>query len=824
MKTTVMTAALIGLSAHSAAALETNMHAGALAHALDRLSNTGRVLYVAAHPDDENTRLLSYLANHRHVTAAYLSLTRGSGGQNLIGAEQGDLLGVIRTEELLAARRLDAARQFFTRARDFGYSKGAAETLEIWDREQILADVVWVVRSFRPDVIITRFDEAPPNHGHHTASAILAREAFAAAADANRFPEQLERGVEPWQAVRLLHNLSTWREVTIPPDAIALDVGGYDPRLGLGYGELAAASRTQHKSQGFGRAGERGPLLENFVLLAGSRPERDLLDGLELTWARFGAPARPLVAALVAARSTLDRDRPEAAIPALLAARTALAALPPDVRVREARADLDALIAACAGLFLRARADQPAVAPGDPVAIDIEILARRPVAARLRSIAMPFALAEDVEEKLDVERKLQISRTVTVPSDFPVSSPLWLGSESVAGRYEIQDPTQIAQPRAPGPLVVTVDITFDQQRISLSVPVVHTWNDRVHGERERRFLIQPPATITPLRDSVLSVNGAPAPLTLRLRAGRANVQGHVAVPVPPGWNVQPESVPFALTSAGDETLIEFTVQAPAGAAAAELRPRVHMDARDWSYREDFIDYEHIPPQLVLRPLHLRVASLKLATEARDAALLGYIDGSGDTVASDLEHVGYRVERIDDAALLAGDLGQYSAIIVGIRAFNSRPALQRAHPRLMTYVEAGGTVVVQYQTHSAWAPLAAQIGPYPLELGSGRVTDETAEVVAVDREHPLLRAPNPLGAEDFAGWVQERGLYFGQTWDERYTPLFAIADPGEEPQHGATLVASHGRGRFVYTGLAFFRQLPAGVPGAFRLLANLIGQP
>lgn len=812
-------ALLLGVPA--AGAQEKPMHAGALAHALDRLGNTGRVLYVAAHPDDENTRLLAYLTHHRHVTTAYLSLTRGSGGQNLIGAEQGDLLGVIRTEELLAARRLDASRQFFTRARDFGYSKSAAETLAVWGHDEVLADVVWVIRSFQPDVIITRFDENPPNHGHHTASATLAREAFAAAADPLRFPEQLARGVSTWQTERLFHNLSTWRPVTIPDDALALDVGGYDPRLGLGYGELAAASRTQHKSQGFGRAGERGPLSEHLVLLAGSRPEHDLLDELELTWARFGAPARPLVAALVAARASLDRDEPEKSIPALLAARTALADLPDDVRVRDARADVDALIMACMGLFARANAAQPAAAPGTTFQLDIEVVARRPSTARLRGFTPPHSLREALDEPLTPERRIEIQREVHLPADLAPTPPFWLARTPEPGLYRIDEANLRAAPRAPSPLSVEVELTVDEHEILLRVPVVHAWNDRIHGERTRRFLIQPPATVTPLRDAILSVNGEPAPLTLRVRAGRSDFTGNLRVAVPDGWSVLPASVPIALSRIGDETVVEVSVRAPAGRASATLEPQIVVGDDVWAYREDVIDYEHVPVQQVLRPARVRAATVNLDRESVGSRTIGYIDGSGDSVAGDLAHVGLRVERIDDATLLSGDLKRFSALVLGIRAYNSRPAVRRAHQRLMDYVEAGGTLVTQYNTHSQWDPLAGPIGPFPLEIGRGRVTDETATVTGIDPQHPILRAPNPISEADFAGWVQERGLYFAESWDERYTPILAMADPDEEPQEGALLVATHGRGRFVYTGLAFFRQLPAGVPGAYRLFANLL---
>lgn len=817
MKAAAMALTLMSFVSPTHATLDAPMSAAALAHALDRVSSTGRVLYIAAHPDDENTRLLSYLANQRHVTVAYLSLTRGSGGQNLIGPEQGELLGVIRTEELLAARRIDGARQFFTRARDFGYSKSAEETLSLWGHEAVLQDIVQVLRSFQPDVVITRFDETPPNHGHHTASAILAREAFAAAADPTRFPEQIESGLPPWSATRLLHNLSTWRPVTIPPDAVALDVGGYDPRLGMGFGEIAAQSRTQHKSQGFGRAGERGPLIEHFVVLAGARPESDILDGLELTWARFGEEARPLVAALVAARASLDRDQPEKALPALLAAREALGAVRLDSRVRDALGALDRIIAGSVGLFIRARSEQPAAAPGTSIDVAIEIIARRPGNVRLIGVRLPHSPKEAIDGKLTAEHKVEIRRTIAIPKSEPVSGPHWLVDSPSTGLYRIGNPNHVAQPLPDDTLPVQVLLRFGKQQIVFTVPLVHTWNDRVHGERRRSFLVQPPLTITPTRDAILSVNGQPAFLTLRVRAGQDGARGQVWIVAPEGWSVSPTAQTVQLENSGDEALLTFAVRAETHAKAATLIPKFESDDSTWSFREDTIDYDHIPYQQLFRPVRVRAATLELAG-ARDGTI-GYVEGSGDTVAADLEHVGYRVERIDDATLASGDLSRFAAILVGIRAYNSRPTLRRTHPRLVEYVEKGGNLVVQYQTHSQWDPLTTPIAPVALQLGSGRVTDQKAPVFAAD--HPLLRRPNRITEADFRDWVQERGLYFASEWDDAFTPLLEMADPNEEPQRGSTLVLTHGKGRYVYTGLAFFRQLPAGVPGAYRLLANLI---
>ncbi len=797
------------------------MHAGKLAHELDRLANTARVLYVAAHPDDENTRLLAYLANQRHVGAAYLSMTRGGGGQNLIGSEQDELLDVIRTEELLAARRLDAAQQRFTRMRDFGFSKSAAETLRIWGHDEALADVVWVIRSFRPDVIIARFDEKPPNHGHHTASAILVREAFAAAADPHRFPEQLERGVEPWQALRLLRNVSHWREIPPPPDAMPVEVGGYDPRLGLGWGELAALSRSQHKSQGFGVAGERGSIVERFVHVAGAPAQSDILDGVDLGWSRFGEAAQPLVVALDAARAALERDRPEGAVPALLQARAALAVLPDEVRVRDGRRKLDEVIAAAAGVFVRATAARPAAAPGDTIPVKVELLSRRLAGLKVRRVEFPGGATRQVDGPLPLEQKVELEADVAISADAAVSAPYWLAVDATDGHETVEDARLIGEPTGPPPLSVRVELELDGATIALDTPVVHSWTDRVHGERLRTFRIVPPATVTPLRRAAMLTNGAAATVAVRVVAGRDAVRGDVALELPDGWRSEPPRAEVDLAKAGEEVVVSFAVSGPTGGTAIEVRPVFAAGGRRWSYRQDVIDYPHIPLQLVLQPATVHLVPLSIEVPA---GLIGYVPGSGDTIADDLRSIGVDVETVGDEMLRGGDLGRYAAILVGIRAYNTSAVLRAAHARLMRYVEDGGTVVVQYNTHTEWQPLDTDVGPYPLRIDRGRITDETAAMTPVEADDPLLQRPNRIAAADFDGWVQERGLYFAGTWDDRYRPVFRIADPDEEPLLGGLLVAQHGRGRYVYTGLAFFRQLPAGVPGAYRLLTNLLAAP
>ncbi len=813
----VLTTALLG--AHPSAAQELTMDSAALAHALDRLARTGRVLYVAAHPDDENTRLLAYLANGLHLGATYLSMTRGGGGQNLIGGEQGELLDVIRTEELLAARRLDGASQRFTRMRDFGYSKTARETLALWDHDQALADVVWIIRTLQPDVIITRFDEKPPNHGHHTASAILAREAFEAAADPARFPEQLARGVTAWKADRLLHNVPQWREGPPPAGAVSLDVGAYDARLGLSYGELAAQSRSQHKSQGFGVPGERGPLVERFLSVSGRAVTKDPLEGLDFGWTRYGPPAKPLVVALDKARATLDRDRPELALPALLEVHRALAALPDEPRTRDARRELDRIIVAASGLFVRATAAKPSAVPGSTVPIKVELVMRRAAGLRAEKVVFPGGVTE-VGAALALDEKKELSRDVALPADAPISAPYWLaqGVEAPA-RQAVADPTLVGQPEGPAPLSVTVELKAGDRVVRVEAPVMFAWTDRVHGERLRRFVIVPPATVTPTREAIMFRGGRAASLSLVVRAGQDALDANVVLPLPEGWRASPAAQPVKLAKAGDETTVRFEITPPAGAAATSIAPAVELAGQRWSHRQDVIDYPHIPMQVVLQPARVKLVPLALELPK---GVVGYVQGSGDTIPADLEHVGMKVELLDDELLRGGDLKRYAAIVLGIRAYNTRPVLRGAHARLMAYVAQGGTVIVQYNTNSRWDVLDASIGPYPLEIGRDRVTDERAEMVPVDPKNPVLTTPNRLGPADYQGWVQERGLYFASKYAPEYQPVFRIADPDEAPLQGGLLVAPHGKGRHIYTGLAFFRQLPAGVPGGYRLLVNLIG--
>jgi hypothetical protein len=598
-----------------------------------------------------------------------------------------------------------------------------------------------------------------------------------------------------------------------------LDVGGYDTRLGLSYGELAALSRSQHQSQGFGVPGERGAVVERFVTLAGASATTDVLEGVPVGWDRFGEAGASVDRAITEARSLLTRDEPERALPALLAARTALDALPDGPRVQDARTSLERVIAATAGLFVRATSPSGAIVPGQTAELTTELVLRRPAAIKLARLGFPDGTSQDVDAALVLNEKKLVKRTMALPADAPVSVPYWLAQPASAGHQNVSDARLIGQPRGPAPLVVTASFEASGKTFRVEVPVQYMWTDPVRGERLRDVLVAPPATVTPMREAAMSVGGKSAPVVLRVRAGRDGVKGSVTLPVPSGWKVDVAAIPVDLAKAGDEAIVRFAVTPPSGATAQALQPAIEVDGKAWSFREDVIDYPHIPMTVVMQPARVRVVPIVISVPK---GLIGYVEGSGDTIADDLTHLGMRVELIDDETLRSGDLQRFHAIVVGIRAFNTRSTLRNQADRLMRYVEQGGTVVVQYNTQSRLGPLEGKIGPYPLEIGRGRVTDQLAAMTVLAPGHEVLTRPNTIGPADFDGWVQERGLYFAETWDSHYTPIFAAADPDEKPLDGSLLFARYGKGRYVYTGLAFFRQLPAGVPGAYRLFLNLIG--
>lgn len=796
--------------------------------ALDKLNVVGAALYVAAHPDDENTALLAWLANERKVRTGYLSITRGDGGQNLIGPEKGDLLGVIRTQELLAARRIDGAEQFFTRALDFGYTKNAEETFATWNHEEVLSDVVWVVRKFQPDVIVTRFPKnGDGGHGQHTASAILAEEAFHAAADPRRFPEQLV-WVRPWQAKRILWN--TFRpqldkRTADLPKLIPIDVGAYNPFLGKAYSEIAADSRSMHKSQGFGSAERRGTLPSYFELMAGASLDQDLFDGVDLTWRRITG-AESVGAALNEARASFNPARPSAVVPILVRAYQALDARvegspnldrPAGVDLSYKRDELLEAIRSALGLWIEAIAAKPAATPGSTVDVAVTLVNRSSIPLKLVSVSgESVSVSPQSELKTNVPLKTELR--ITVPGNAHYSHPYWLQHNPGPGLHRFDDARMVGQPDNPPAYEITANVAIDGETLSFTVPVVYRWTDRVKGEQYRRFSVVPPATAD-FDEGVYyfpSRKGRPVNVSVT-HLGSSPLQGNARLVVPAGWTVRPESLPFSFVRQGEVAGLSFDVVGPASQQTGQMSVELSLpDGSKISRGMAVIDYPHIPLQQMFPAAAARLVRLDVKTAGKR---IGYVMGPGDEVPETLRQLGYTVDLLSDEDLSHHQFSQYDAILTGVRAYNTRSRLAQAHSSLLDYVKSGGTLVVQYNTSGELA--VDPPGPYPFKVSRDRVTVEASPVSMSEPRSPLLDYPNRITDQDFADWVQERGLYFPAEWDPRYSTVIATNDPGEPARPGSIIATRYGKGTFIYTGLSFFRQLPAGVPGAARLFVNLI---
>lgn len=816
-------------AAHAQAPLPTK-DAAQLAQALDKLQVMGTALYVAAHPDDENTDLLATLSRGRKVRTAYLALTRGGGGQNLISAELDESLAAIRTQELLAARRIDGAEQFFSRAVDFGFSKTADETLRIWDREAVLGDVVRVIRTLRPDVILTRFPpDARAGHGHHTASAMLAIEAFKAAADPARFPGQLREGLRPWQAKRVLWNHFRFRDddPKPAPGSLLVDTGAYDPLLGRSYGELAAEARSQHRSQGFGVLARRGSRLESFEPLAGEAAKADLFEGVDLGWNRIEGGAA-VGAALAEARKAFRFEDPSSVLPFLLKAQAALEALPPASKaeplVQAKRAELAEAMRSAAGLWVEAIADRQAAAPGDPVTVNTSLLARGGAAVAVETLVLEAAgpdgvravASRDLKADLGDNAARKESFSLILPADAPLGVPHWLGGPGGAARVNL--------PEDPAPYRLRAAFKAAGGAFEVTVPVQFRFRDPVLGERYQPFIVVPPVAANLGEKVEVFGDGKPREVTVKLRAGASKASGKARLELPAGWKAEPAETAFAFTRAGEEQAWTFRLAPPALPASGRMRVLVDTGQGFVPARGLVrIDHPHIPLQTLLPEAAARLERFDLK---HNGHRIGYVMGAGDEIPASLRRLGYEVSLLSDEALATEDLSRYDAIVLGVRAFNTRAALAALKGRLHDYVAKGGTEIVQYTVNAGFPGINADmvtpaIGPYPFKVGRKRVTEETAEVRLLEPEHPAFTWPNKLGPGDWQGWVQERSLYHAEGWDAHSMPLLAMHDTGEADDEGALLVQRHGKGHYVYTGLSFFRQLPDGVPGAYRLFANLL---
>lgn len=813
---------IVSASGSFAAQAPRPMDAAEIRLALEKLNVLGRVLYVAAHPDDENTGLIAYWANGALYDAAYLSLTRGDGGQNLIGPELREQLGVIRTQELLAARRIDHGQQFFTRANDFGFSKSKEETLRIWDRDKVLADVVWVIRSFRPDVIVTRFtadDDA--THGHHSASAQLAQEAFRAAADPKRFPEQLQF-VSVWQPTRLLWNTSAFffRARNQPFDKtglIEVDAGGYQPLLGKSYAEIAAASRTMHKSQGFGVNIERGEQKEYFKLLDGKPVEgANLFSGIDTSWTRV--PSGPAVAGkLRALLEHYDAKQPSASVPALLEIRKALAGSE-EFWTKTKRDEIDRVIAACLGLHLEAITEKPNAQPGGPVALQVEAINRSTEAVQLKSMRIGSDAPVSLDAALRPNELVTKKANVTLPADTPSSQPCWLREEGTTGTFAVADQRLIGRPENPPALPVQLTIAVGGQEIVYGVDARFRKVDRVQGEVSQPLVVGPPVVVDLPRPVFVFGNAQPKSINVRVIAAAENFVGSVALEAPAGWKIEPASAPVELHGAESETSCVFQISPPTTAGDAMVRAFT-VDAsgkREPAFGRIRIEYPHIEPQTLIPRAEAKLVRADIQNGARH---IGYIPGAGDAIPESLREIGSDVEILNNEQIKADNLARFDAVVLGVRIYNVNPVRMAAwFPELLAYAKKGGVVIAQYNTTPGPKP---ELLPRPLRVSRDRVTDENAEVRILAPDHPILNRPNKITADDFKGWVQERGLYFPDQWDPAWQPILSSNDPGEKPLDGGLLVTRCEQGWFVYTGYSWFRELPAGVPGAYRLFANMV---
>lgn len=823
-------------SSHIFSQISSQQSAGEIILAIKKLNVVGSVLYIAAHPDDENTRLLAYLANEKKVRAAYLSLTRGDGGQNLIGKEQGEALGLIRTQELLAARRTDGAEQFFTRANDFGYSKNPEETFSIWKKEKILADVVLTIRKFKPDVIICRFPTTGEGgHGHHTASAILALEAFDAAADSSKFPEHLKY-THVWQAKRIFWNTFNFGTTnTTSPNQLKIDVGVFNQLLGKSYGEIASESRSMHKSQGFGSARQRGSNIEYFKLLKGDSVKTDLLEGINTTWGRFKSTAsiQKLIDKCI---KDIDAQSPEKSIPNLVALYKELLKLSENDALinywkQQKIREVERLIISCSGLWFEASATDYMATPNQDVAITAQVINRNKYNVKLNSIS--FLQQTDTVTNLILKQNelYTFKHKEKLVTTTPFSNPYWLNAFHEIGFYSVTNTALIGKPENDYAVKVAFNILVDDLNLKIERAVINKYTDPVKGEVYRPFEILPPATINLPEKVFVFTDKAPKIIRLTVKANANNVNGRIALAsLNPNISVKIDVQEINLKNKGDEVVVEATLT-PTDAdkelfandanKGRALQAYLFIDDKPYSKSIKRIEYDHIPYQFILSEAEAILVNVEVKKTGLNIA---YIPGAGDDIPACLKQVGYNVTQLNDELLASDDLTKYNAIVTGVRAYNTNERLQLYYTKLMDYVKAGGNLVVQYNTNNRIGPLQAKIGPYPFTISRDRVTNENAAVQFTNEKHPALNFPNQITAKDFEGWVQERGIYFAADIDANYETILSMNDPEEKPTNGSIIIAKYGKGNFVYTGLVFFRQMPAGISGAYRLFANLLSLP
>lgn len=823
---------------------------------LKKLKVLGSVLYIAAHPDDENNTLLPYLAKEKLYRTAYLSLTRGDGGQNLIGSEQGTELGLIRTQELLAARRIDGAEQFFSRAYEFGFSKSAEEALRIWGKEKILSDVVWVIRKYQPDIIIKRF---PPDkragHGHHAASAILADEAFSAAADPNKFTGQFKLGVKPWQAKRILWNTFNFGgNNTTSEDQLKIDVSSYNALIGKSYGELGGEARSMHKSQGTGSARRRGQLFEYFATNGGTVPKNnDLMDDIVTDWKRIkgGEQIEALINNIIA---NFKFDNTSLSVSPLIKLYNAIKALPQSNWQIKKLAETQQIIEECAGLFAEAITQQEYAVRGENLKVSFNFINRSNTKALVKRISLvsrnaivqfpasnikpgessaifvsnpikPFVLDSAVETNLEKNQFSSVDYSFKTDNNTLLSQPYWLENEMKTGYFDVQNPSLIGDAESKPDYVARFTLQIEGRLFEIERPLQFKYTDPVKGEIYEPVTIIPKITVS-VSPTIVLANVSPATnpvLTVNYVSNINALQVPVTLTLQNGSGVDAiKNVPadFKQGVGGSFPIKVKDVLNNGGKNYIQPALTLKLNGKDELFNQNLrtIKYDHIPFINYFYHDNIKVINAEIKIAGKK---VGYIAGAGDKVPDALTAMGYDIRFLSEADINLNYLQQFDAIIVGVRAYNIYEYLSIKNYILNQYIENGGNLIVQYMRSNQNGVQSIKAGPYPFNISSTRVTEEDAKVIFLLPQHPAFNYPNKISEKDFEGWVQERSTYQADQTDGHYEKLISMNDTGESASDGSLVTAKYGKGNFAYVSLVLFRQLPAGVAGAYRLLANLI---
>ncbi len=789
---------------------------------IQKLNFLGSVLYLAAHPDDENNRMITYLSNHVKAKTTYLSLTRGDGGQNIIGAEIRELLGVIRTHEMLEARKIDGGNQLFSRANDFGYSKTPDETFTIWNKEEVLHDVVWAIRKLQPDIIINRFDHRTPGttHGHHTASAILSKEAFSIAADEKVFPEQLKH-VDTYRPKRLFYNVLSHYKSFQEFDKskyYPIDIGTYYPLKGKSNNEIAAEARSRHQCQGMGTTASRGSKIEYMEYLDGSIPgdKNDIFSNINTTWSRLAGGAA-IGDILAKVEEGFNYRNPAASIPDLIKAHQLIEQLKDGYWKTEKKAAIEKIILNCAGLYMEATTNEGKFVIGEMMNVNFEAINRSEAQVQLKSVKIT---SSDYDSLFRIDllsnEPLIFNQSIQLNNSLRNSNAYWLNQKSSLGMYKVEDLNLLGLAETSRELRAIFNLNINGQAFSYKTDLIQKFTDPVKGEVYQPLEITPPVFVNIPESVYLFPDHEAKEIEIKITAGKANISGTLKLGQGEGWTVLPNQIEFNLQQKGEEQVFKFMLTPPDAQSESFIEPSITIGNQTYNQSINEINYPHISRQVVLLPAKAKIVKVDLKTVPLKIA---YIEGTGDAVPDCLEQIGYAVNILDDSQLTTAQMESYDVVVVGIRAYNVREKLKFQHEQLMDYVKKGGTVIVQYNTNHRL--LIDNPAPLPLSPSRDRVTVEQAEVLILQADHPLMNFPNGIDNKDFDNWVQERGLYFPNKWDERYVPILSSHDPGESAKKGGMLYTKYVEGHFIYTGFSWFRQLPAGVPGAYRIFANML---